>query len=59
MQRLSPGSYCGCCGRRISECEIWCRDCESHIAKLGHLWDQTYEAVNGEPCPYQEHANRT
>jgi len=28
-------------------------------AILSTLESEVYEAVNGEPCPYQEHANRT
>jgi hypothetical protein len=51
-------AYCGCCGRqaraRRSDPEpLWCKPCSQHVAATGHLWDRTFEAINGEPCPYQ------
>lgn len=44
---------CGCCGCRISSTALWCVRCAGHVAKDGHLWDRTFEAVHGEPCPYK------
>lgn len=44
---------CGCCGREIGETQIWCADCDRHIAKHGELWDRTYWAQYGKACPFQ------
>jgi len=51
-------AYCGCCGRQAKVRKddpdpIWCKPCTFHVAATGHLWDRTYESINGEPCPYQ------
>lgn len=51
--------WCGCCGRNVHQRKgdfdpIWCSRCMGHVAATGHLWDRTFEAINGEPCPFQE-----
>jgi hypothetical protein len=44
--------YCGCCGtREIGEAALWCAPCGRHVAKDGALWDRTYFAQFGQPCP--------
>ena len=51
--------YCGCCGNgplaptKQGVIEDWCARCMSHVGSDGQLWDRTYEAVHGTPCPYQ------
>ena len=48
--------FCGCCGREMASPtdhdEVWCEDCAKHVGTEGHIWDQTYEAVHGSPCPF-------
>lgn len=53
-----PGTFCGCCGRSISEIgggDWWCLDCEDHVARISkHIWESTYFFLNAEPCPFME-----
>lgn len=51
-------TFCGCCGDVIlvEPCAAipwWCDRCFPHTGVVGHLWERTYEALNGEPCPFQ------
>jgi hypothetical protein len=47
--------YCGCCGDETRGA-FFCVKCTKIVKHLGpsslHLWDRTYEAVHGEPCPF-------
>lgn len=53
--------YCGCCGRmQMSGGDSpWCDDCREHVGPSFdgtvyiHLWERTYYAIHGEPCPHQ------
>lgn len=55
--------YCGCCGDEIpatgndhvpdDDVPMWCNRCWHHTGVAGPLWERTYEALNGEPCPFQ------
>lgn len=50
--------FCGCCGNEIPQWHhnrLWCSPCSLHISPSQYkpLWERTYEAVTGEPCPYQ------
>jgi hypothetical protein len=52
------GDYCGCCGDEIRNSTdhmvMWCARCKPHIAGYSAPpWERTYEAINGEPCPFQ------
>ena len=43
---------CGCCAR---DCwGLWCDDCVLHVLTRGPLWDRTYFAQFGLPCPFLE-----
>lgn len=47
--------YCGCCGRPCGESDMWCMECEAHVAKTSAPpWDRTYSAVHKQPCPFEE-----
>lgn len=57
QQALDAMHRCGCCGGslRSPECDLWCARCETHIDNTAtHLWDRTYEAKHGKPCPFKE-----
>lgn len=46
--------YCGCCGNESRG--DFCAKCTKTVKHLGpsslQLWDRTYEAIHGEPCPF-------
>lgn len=49
-------NYCGCCGTEISNYDIWCKRCKSHVipsSEYYNVWDRTFLAQFGKPCPYQ------
>lgn len=48
-----PRLYCGCCGREASPHLLWCDDCHVHAGISGPLWERTFEARTGRPCPHQ------
>jgi hypothetical protein len=53
--------YCGCCGAvETGERWLWCYRCERHVLKDKPggppMWERTFEAQFGKPCPYSEAA---
>jgi hypothetical protein len=51
--------FCGCCGK-AAESLHWCNACIEHIGpretrsgRAIDLWERTYFAQYGIPCPYQ------
>jgi len=53
---MSDTNYCGCCGRETQwgGSPYWCQECSRHVADNRQPpWDRTYEAIHGEPCPFQ------
>ena len=52
--RESVQFYCGCCGNEVdADDHIWCAMCRNHVGDRGPLWDRTWFAEHGTPCPYQ------
>jgi hypothetical protein len=52
--------YCGCCGNEIigrrrkgDGDPLWCAHCRAHVSDHGPLWERTWFAQRGEPCPRQ------
>lgn len=46
-------NYCGCCGRPTRN-SFWCSRCTAHIAPADRsLWDRTWFAQHGQPCPFE------
>ena len=50
--------FCGCCGDAIPDhgmdiVQAWCGPCWHHVGIVGPMWERTFEAMNGEPCPFQ------
>lgn len=52
LRRRYP-DHCGCCGRPCSPRRVWCCWCAQpgHLADAPRLWERTWEAQHGEPCP--------
>lgn len=47
--------FCGCCGRQAKRGDgyngLWCKPCQRHVLRHGHLEERTYFAQTGKPCP--------
>jgi len=47
-------TYCGCCGDGPIRLNLWCDRCAAHVGQPGPPpWERTYQAISGEPCPFQ------